>query len=878
MRKLFFSVVSIFYILSTPLMADLDSLQVQAIRSLEMMSVDGLLTEAIWKNGNAIAQFTQRDPIEGATPSERTEVRVAYDDNALYIGARMYDSSPDSIIARLARRDASVSSDYFVFFIDPYNDRRSGFYFGVTAAGTLLDGVMMNDEWDDDSWDGVWEVRTNMDQYGWTAEFRIPYSQLRFHNKEQYVWGVNFKRNIQRKNETNYIVFTPKDGSGFVSRFVKMIGIEKISPTRQIEFLPYVRSKAEFTHPDAGDPFNDGSRFLPGMGADIKIGIGNNLTLDATVNPDFGQVEVDPAVVNLSDVETFYREKRPFFIEGSSIFNFGRGGASSFYGLSWPEPDFFYSRRIGGAPRGSLPDYDFAKYPEGVKIIGAGKLTGKTNSSWNVGALGAVTARETADFEYNELMSTSEIEPLAFYGVFRGQKDFNEGRQGIGLLSTVVNRNFENTCLRDELNSESYTLGLDGWTFFDKDKVWVFAGWAGLSHVKGNVNRIIDLQRSSAHYLQRPDADHVAVDSSAPSMTGWSGRFSINKQKGNALFNMALGAISPKFDSNDLGFIWRTDVINGHIMAGYKWTKPARFTRHAEFHLALFGSYDFGGNSTWKGIFQNGYVKLLNYQTINYFWAYNPESYSNRLTRGGPLALNPAGYEADISWSSDNRNKWVFGLDFYGGNYPSTKYVNVRPSVEWNPADNVSLSISPQYMKDRTMAHYVDTFDDPTATATYGKRYVFAEIEQNILSASIRLNWTFTPKLSLQLYAQPLIASGDYFDFKELARPKTFDFNIYGEGQSTFYEQTMIADPDGPDGPAAPIELENPDFNYKSLRGNAVMRWEYSPGSTLYFVWTQRRSDVEEIGEFRFKKSFDRLFDAEADNIFMVKMTYWFGL
>ncbi|MBC8186112.1 carbohydrate binding family 9 domain-containing protein [candidate division KSB1 bacterium] len=497
-----------------------DSLIVQAVRTHEKVIVDGILSETVWQNGNEVSKFTQREPIEGSQATEKTEVRIAYDDNALYIGARMFDSAPDSIIARLARRDAMVSSDYFAFFIDPYYDKRSGFYFVVTAAGTLMDGVLMNDDWDDDSWDGVWEVKTNIDDKGWTAEFSIPYSQLRFHKKDKYIWGVNFKRKILRKNESDYLTFTPKDGSGFVSRFVDLIGIENISPIRQIEFLPYFRTKAEYTHPEAGNPFNDGSHYLPGMGLDVKLGIGNNLTLDATVNPDFGQVEVDPAVVNLSDIETYFMEKRPFFIEGSNIFRFGKGGSNSFYSLSWGGPRFFHSRRIGRTPQGSLPDFDFADMPEGTKILGAGKLTGKTGNNWNLGVLGAVTAREKAELQYSENKFHSEVEPLTYYGVFRTQKEFEKGRHGLGFISTLVNRKFDDVSLKDQLNSESYGLGLDGWTFFDKDKVWVITGWAGLSQVRGNQERMTSLQQSSRHYFQRPDVSHVQVDSLATSMTG----------------------------------------------------------------------------------------------------------------------------------------------------------------------------------------------------------------------------------------------------------------------------------------------------------------------------------------------------------------------
>ena len=854
-----------------------EKLAIKAIRLDESVIVDGVLSEAVWKNGYGVKKFVQRDPIEGSNPTEKTEVHVAFDDNAIYVGARMFDSAPDSIIARLARRDARVSSDYFMLFIDPYYDRRSGFYFGLTAAGMLMDGILLNDDWDDDSWDGVWDGKANIDKDGWTAEFRIPYSQLRFHKKDKYVWGINFKRQIERKQENSYIVFTPKDGSGFVSHFVDLVGIENIEPARQVELLPYFRTKAEYTNPDPGNPFNDGSRYLPATGGDIKIGIGNNLTLDATVNPDFGQVEVDPAVVNLSDIETFYSEKRPFFIEGSSIFNFGRGGANSFYGLNWSGPDFFYSRRIGRAPQGSLPEYDFVNMPEGARILGAAKLSGKVGNNWNIGTLHAFTNLEKAEIDSAGRRSHHEVEPMTYYGIFRGQKEFQEGKQGLGFISTLASRKFDDAQLRNELNSQSTSLGLDGWTFFDKDRTWVITGWAGMTHVRGGQQRMTDLQQSSRHYFQKPGVSHVEVDTTATSMTGFAGRFWINKQKGNFIFNTALGFIDPKFDVNDVGFMWRGDVINGHIIGGYKWVKPGKFTRHAELHLAAFNSWDFGGNRLWGGIFQYGYLKFLNYWGINWYWAYNPESVNNRLTRGGPMTLNPSGWEASFGLDSDNRKAWVLSLGFNGGYYESTKYLSLSPSVEWKPSSNISVSIGPDYTKDITTAQWIDAFDDPTATATYNKRYVFGELDQTTLAASIRLNWTFTPKLSLQLYAQPLISSGDYYDFKELARPRSYDFNIYNQEQSTFDGTNYIIDPDG-SGLADSLKFENPDFNFKSLRGNAVLRWEYMPGSTLYLVWTQSRSDVEEIGEFQFNRSFRRLWNADVDNIFMIKVAYWLSI
>ena len=829
-------------------------IKVEAIRLTEAITIDGVLAEPVWQNGSGISQFTQRDPHEGAPPTQKTIVHLAYDDEAIYIGARLFDSAPDSIIARLGRRDAQLTSDMFGFFVDPYYDRRSGFYFSINAAGTMYDGVLYNDEWDDDSWDGVWEGNVTIDDKGWMAEMRIPYSQLRFKNKEQMTWGINFRRDIARKNERDYLVFTPKNGSGFVSRFADLVGIANISPPHRIEVLPYVTTKAEYTQHLPGNPFNDGSKYLPGTGADLKVGIGSNLTLDATVNPDFGQVEVDPAVVNLGDVETFFSEKRPFFIEGSTIFNFGQGGSRSNWGFNWANPTFFYTRRIGRAPQGSAPSADFADVPLGTNIRGAAKLTGKIGGNWNIGTLHALTSNEHAELNQGNRRWRSEVEPLAYYGIARAQKEIKEGRQGIGFISTLAARRFDDVRLRDEINSSAFTGGVDGWTFLDANKTWVITGWAGMSQVRGNEARLTALQQSSRHYFQRPDAGHVEVDSFATSLTGYAGRVLINKQKGNVIFNSALGFVDPKFDLNDMGFLFRTDVMNGHIGGGYKWTKLGKLTRYAELLGAVFGSRDFDGNTIWMGVWQSGYFELLNYYSFNYSFAYNPETVSNNRTRGGPLTLNRPGGQANFFVNSDSRKTWVFGLGMFGySRGPQNWDGGFDASVEWKPGANLSVQMGPTLWWNRDFAQYVTVINDPQATATFGKRYIFAALKQTELSASIRLNWTFTPRLSLQLYTQPLISSGDYFNYKELARPRSYEFTPYLTDRSD-------------------------DFNFKSLRGNAVLRWEYLPGSTLFFVWTQSRSDYENFGNFRFNRSVDRLADARPDNIFLIKASYWWGL
>jgi uncharacterized protein DUF5916/cellulose/xylan binding protein with CBM9 domain len=851
---------------------------VQASRVAASINLDGALADAAWSSAAPVSEFSQREPDEGAPATERTEVRVLYDDNALYVGARLYDRSPDSVRTQLARRDRIVSADRFVVFLDSYYDRRTGFFFGINAAGTLYDGTLYNDDWDSDTWDGVWEGKAVRDSLGWTAELRIPYSQLRFQRQKSHRWGINFKREIARRNESDYLVRTPSNGSGFVSRFVDLVGIEEVSPPRRVEVLPYATTRAEYLSHEAADPFNDGSSFGADIGGDLKLGIGSNLTLDATVNPDFGQVEVDPAVVNLSDVETFFEERRPFFVEGANIFNYGEGGANDFWGFNWANPSFLYSRRIGRAPQAELPDdYDYSNVPAGSNIVGAAKLSGKVGS-WSLGALNAVTSREHARFSLGQQRWREEVEPLTYYGVSRAQKEFAAGRHGLGFIGTLTSRFFDEPQLRDELSSTALGLGIDGWTTLDKNRMWVVSGWTGLSRLGGTAQRMQNLQESSVHYFQRPDAGYLGVDSAATSLSGYAARVSLNKQKGNWMFNSAVGLVDPNFEVNDLGFQFRGDQINSHLMFGHKWTRPSRMFRSWRLNFAGFRSYNYGGDVTWTGLFLTGLYELRNFSTGRWFVAYNPRTLSDRRTRGGPLMVNQSGVEWEFSLDSDPNKRWIYGGGLHGNHYQRgwEQSWTAWASLEWKPGARVSLRVEPQVERSRTSAQYVDTFDDGLATNTFGHRYVFADLDQTTVSASVRLNWIFTPRLSLEVYAQPLLSSGAYTGFKELARPRSFAFNPYPDPTPTDDPDRIVVDPDGA-GPAAGKEIDDPSFSLASLRGNAVLRWEYSPGSTLFLVWTQNRSDTESIGTFRTGRALNRLFGADGDNIFLVKLSYWWN-
>ena len=852
--------------------------QIQRVDS--PISVDGQLDEPIWKTAPAITNFTQREPNQGNPGSQRTEVRVAYDDEAIYVGARMHDAHPDSIVKVLSRRDTGGShSDEFKVFLDPYHDRRSGYYFTVNAGGTLYDGTLFNDGWDDSSWDGVWQAKARVDGEGWTAEMKIPFSQLRFAKSDVQEWGINFQRVMGRNFEDAFLVYNPRSESGFVSRFPTLTGLSNVAPGNAIEFTPFATSKAEFVQHAPLDPFNDGSNISPNMGGDLRMSLGNKLTLNATVNPDFGQVEVDPAVVNLSDVETFFPEKRPFFVQGSSIFQAGQQGASDYWGFNYPMPTFFYSRRIGHAPQGSLPDNsNFADVPDGTTIAGATKVSGKLSDGLNFGMLHAVTSRERADIEFSDLSrGRAEVEPLTYYGVGRVLKEFKERRNGLGVLTTVAARKFDDSRLEDEFNKAGLTGVIDGWHFLDPNKTWVASGFLSGTYVNGTAARITSIERSSRHYFQRPDAGAYSLDQNATSLDGTAGRVWLNKEKGNFTSNSAIGFITPGFELNDLGFMSRADVINAHAAAQYKWTTPTKNVNNHNVSTAVFGSKDFDGNLVGAGIWGKAFWWFHNNWTVELNASHNPETVSPRRSRGGPLMLKKQGTEMSFFFDTDGSRKRYYYVAASSSSAPgeNSRSWSVESNMTYKPASNLSVSVIPSYEFSRDGAFYFTSFSDPAATATYGRRYLFSSIEQQTFSANLRLNISFTPTMSLQFYGQPLISSGQYANVRELAKARSLDFNKQGEGNGTWtYDAATGAfDPDGASG-SATVGYPT-DFNFKSLRGNSVFRWEYAPGAALYLVWTQSRIGEDPSGEFNFRRSLRKLGKLDADNIFLIKATYY---
>jgi hypothetical protein len=862
--------------------------KIEAVRTNEIMRVDGVLEEGVWQRPG-FTGFSQQEPEEGAKPSQRSEIWVAYDDEAIYFAAKYYDVHPDSILARLVRRDFiwGDPSDGCVLYLDSYRDKRNGYFFYVSAAGTLADGLIENDvkQPNDLSWDAVWEGVPRINSEGYFIEMKIPYSQLRFKEGDVQVWGVNVERFISRSAETDMVAFTPRNESGFASRFLDLVGIEGIRPPARFEAMPYVTSKAEYLGNDPTDPFNPGKRYLFGGGLDVRAGLGSSLTLNGTINPDFGQVEVDPAIVNLTDVEYSFEEKRPFFTEGVNIYRFGQGGTTSNVSFNWQAPLIFYSRRIGRAPQGGLPVYDFADAPNGTHILGAGKISGRVFDEWKIGTIHALTQREFARIDVGGSRSQVEVEPLTYYGVFRAQHDFDAGRHGIGMLATYTNRFFHDRALADAVNKSSIVGAIDGWTFLDEDRTYVLTGWAGVSNVTGTTNRMIALQRNSGHYFQRPDVGYLGVDSSLTGLAGYAGRLMLNKNRGRVVFNSAVGFISPRFDVNDLGYQSFSDVLNTHVYTGYRWTTPTEYYQNAGVNAAAYASWDFGGNNTALGYWVGSYITLQTLYGANFRAFYSPESYNARRTRGGPLTLNPVSRFYDLNLYTDGRLWYTVTCEGFlrSGEDLATRGVTMNLELKVTPT--LTFSVGPQVQRDVYGAQWVNAFSDPSAQETFGKRYVFADLDQTTLAADIRVDWIISPKLSVQVYLQPLISSGHYSDFKTLARPKSYEFMVFGENGSTRVPKLSSAgellgyelDADG-QGPAVASTIGNPDFNIVSLRGNAVLRWEYLPGSVLFLVWTQSRSDYEPMGEFQLRRSMNHLFEVKPDNIFMLKLSYWLGM
>ena len=864
--------------------------EIIAIQLTKPLKIDGKLDEDLYTT-IAYTDFIQYVPFNGQAATEKTDVWIGFDESAIYVGARMWDSEPDLIVSRIGRRDEHFNSDLFEVILDSYNDNRTGFSFQINPAGAIRDETYYNDSWTDLNWDGIWEGKTNIDDDGWTAELRIPYSQLRFEEQDKYTWGIQSARYIQRRDEWDYFAYQSLEEGGLIRHAADLTGLNGISPPSRTEYRPYITTGASLMPGKKDNPFFNGKDTNIGLGADFKFGIGTNITVDGTINPDFGQVEVDPSEINLSAYETYYDEKRPFFIEGQNIFLFGRGGPTNNWNINFSEPRLFYSRRIGREPQGwvSAPS-DSIKIPAVTNILGAAKVSGKMSGNWSIGVLTVLTSPESAKYYIDGNKGEELVEPVTFYNVVRAQKEFNEGKQGLGFMGTSTTRYFDGLSLigsnekdhnlYDILSDNAITFGIDGWTFIGANNDWAIGAWFGATQVSGSIERMLSLQQNSHHYFQRPDVEHVELDENLTTLNGYAGRLKINKETGNVKINAAFGIVSPGFESNDLGYQGKTDVINNHIGIGYNWTEPGKYIRNMRSDIFYGSNHDFSGTKTGERLLWMGQISFLNYWSMHWETYQDLETLSNIALRGGPRVIEPASWNISNSgFHSDSRKDITLGAHV---NYSSDKTGSNDRSfdleLDTKINDRFNISFGPSIQHRINTDQYITSVNDVNNIEMFGRRYIVGELDQMTFSANIRLNYTFTPRLTLQSYFQPFISAGSYSHFKEYKKPESYDFLEFGESNSTINEidDIYVIDPTGGE-PSDSFTISNPDFSYKALVGTFVLRWEFSPGSALFFVWTHNGTNFENPGDFQLSRDLGDLLGAKADDIFAMKLSYWIG-
>ena len=815
-----------------------------AVPATSPITVDGRMTEPVWQQAPSISEFVQREPAEGSAPSQRTDARVAFDDKALYVGVRAYDSEPTRIVGMLTRRDQRSPSDWIKVVVDSYFDRRSAYEFAVNPVGVKTDRYYFNDGASDDSWDAVWDVEVARGADGWVAEFRIPFSQLRFNSTAGGPVGFAVIREVGRLAETSTWPLLSRNANGFVSQFAEVRGLRMSGSPKKLELLPYSVASLSLS-PDSANPLHEPRDASGSIGLDMKYALRPGLTTTATVNPDFGQVEADPAVVNLDAFETFFQERRPFFVEGSGTFQFNvdcSDGACT--GL-------FYSRRIGRTPQGSavLGANEYAESPIAATIVGAAKLTGRVGK-FSIGALSAVTAEEEALIAGSNLLRrTQAVEPLSGYSVMRARREF-ANQSNVGFMLTSTNRRLVDGV--SFLPEDAYTGGVD-YDIRLSPRYSVNGFWAG-SRVEGSSDAIERLQRNNVHAFQRPDADHVELDVTRTMLPGHAGSVAVSKIGGERTrFSANYGFKSPGFDMNDLGFQRRADERYESHWFQMRDMVPGRFTRSFIWNLNQYAGWNFDGDRLWSGGNINMHWTWKNYYTTSFGFNINGAPFRDRVTRGGPGVLGTSNLATWHNFGTDSRKTiWASYSGYYENDRHGTTRLNISPSIQWRPTTATSVSTGFRYNINNDDSQWVTN-----ETAADRTRYVFARLKQRTSAFTIRVNYTLTPDLSFQSYAEPFVSAGHYSDYKELVNGRAPEY----EDRYRPYDYSGSA-----------------DFNIRSFRTTNVLRWEYKPGSSLFVVWQQSRSGFEELGNFDFGRDFGGVFSAPAHNVFLVKLSYWLNM
>jgi len=849
----------------------------KSLNNLKAPLIDGLLNDSSWDIVDWAVDYIENSPNENTTPSYQTKFKIIYDDKFLYIGVRCFDGEPSKIVKRLSRRDG-FEGDWVEFNIDSYHDKRTAFSFTISASGVKGDEFISNNgnNWDG-SWNPIWYTKTNIDDEGWTAELKIPLSQLKFGKSEEQIWGLQSTRRFFREEERSVWQRKPVDAAGWVSEFGELHGLVAIKPQKQLEIQPYTVVSNETYEAEEGNPFRDGSDNKLSVGLDAKIGITNDLTLDLTINPDFGQVEADPSAIALDGFQIFFREQRPFFVENKNIFDFrvSRSEAGNTFGFD----NLFYSRRIGRSPQRSpnTEDGEFVDQPENTTILGAAKFSGKTKNGWSIGILETVTSKENASIELNGVQREEVVEPLTSYFVGRLQKDFNERNSYIGGVFTATKRDKLSKEL-DFLHQSAYTGGLDfkhQWNNRD----WYIGGNVLFSHVKGSEEAIKKTQRTIRHLFHREGAEHVALDTTRTSLTGSGGNFQIGKA-GNGRWKFESGATwrSPELEINDVGFQRQSDDIRHYTWIGYRTLKPDNTFRSVGVNYNHWSVWDFGGNTNSLEFNVNSWQNYKNNWFSNLGFNYEPIQYSNFALRGGPRLRLSSKMSFWNNIRTDSRKKLRFNVSHNGGKSldNSLNWYSLGLGVTYQPFNALRISASPRYTINNDKLQFVKNVD-----FNGSKRYINGLLEQRTLSMSLRVNYTINPNFTIQYWGQPFVSRGRYSNFKEVnnAMAKGFDdrHTLYSDNQVSLIGDDYNID-ENLDA-VTDFSFSNPDFLSVQFRSNLVLRWEYIPGSEIFLVWSQ---DISQSGDFNqglFENLENNVFGSKKpQNIFLLKATYRFVL
>ena len=846
--------------------------------------VDGSLDDPIWRRAftdarTRVADFVESSPRPGVVPELPTVAAFAFDDEAVYVAVRAYDPAPDSIVAPYPRRDDETRSDWIFVELDTRHDRRNAFSLGVNPRGVQADGTFDNDVNYDYSWNGVWQCVTRIDSLGWTAEYRIPFSQLRAsapsRGERTVAWGMNVYRSVvHRGASSNWSPRLPSFGGRVVSHFNELRGIELPREQHRLELRPFVLARSE-----------PGFRLAPGAvherratdmsaGADATVHLLQGVTLDATVRPDFGQVEADPSQINLTTFETFLQERRPFFVNGADAFHFDLGVPFVTRDDDFTLEQAFYSRRIGAPPHGTLPaSASLGEAPLATDVLGAAKVSGRVAGRWTIGALAAATSDARAGYlDGGGRVTSLEVEPRALYGAARVQRDFRGGSSALGLFATGVDRGAMSDDLASLLTRRAWFLGTDGRHLAGD---YELSGFAGVSRVAGDAAAITRIMHGPGHFLQRPGARYARDDTTATSATGAAARLRFARVSGRLTWSVTGYGITPRFDVDDAGFQHNADWLLALGAVRYERSEP-RNGKHL-FRRWAIGSDQIALGWSWGG---ERRATLLNVRFEGSLWSYwggslsvdhELSDLSLDLLRGGAAVVVPARTTASLDVYSDSRRATQLQLDARLSREPGSgsSVVDIAPSLSSRVTDRLALTGSVELSRSVNGWQYLA---EPEL-ANGESRIVLARLRASTLSFTARADYAFSPDLTLQAYAQPYFGAGRYDRAKYAARDGArATIRPLGDRATRLADGTLAIDFTGDGSEVA--HIPDPDFTLRELHGSAVLRWEYRPGSELFFVWTQTRSAEDQSGSLDVGRDMSTLFGLRPRNVLLVKLSY----